>query len=58
MEEVHQIDDISKNALDHTQTVSAATEEQSASMKEIGANSQSLAKMAEELQQAIQKFKI
>nr|WP_320147318.1 methyl-accepting chemotaxis protein [uncultured Anaeromusa sp.] len=58
VEEVHQIDAISKNALDHTQTVSAATEEQSASMKEIGANSQSLAKMAEELQQAVQKFKI
>jgi methyl-accepting chemotaxis protein len=56
--EIHEIDIISKNALGHTQTVSAATEEQSASMEEIAASSQSLSKMAEELQQTIQKFRV
>jgi methyl-accepting chemotaxis protein len=58
VEEVQQIDSISKNALGHTQTVSAATEEQSASMEQIAASSQTLTKMAEELQQSIQKFKV
>jgi len=55
---VRGIDTISKNALGHTQTVSAATEEQSASMEQIAASSQSLAKLAEELQIEIQTFKI
>ncbi|MBP2656318.1 MAG: methyl-accepting chemotaxis sensory transducer [Firmicutes bacterium] len=55
--EVKVIDDISKNALGHTQMVSAASEEQSASMQEVAASSQSLAKLAEDLQQAIEKFK-
>lgn len=55
---VQGIDTISRNAIGHTQTVSAATEEQSASMEQIAANSQSLANMAEELQTSIQKFKI
>jgi methyl-accepting chemotaxis protein len=51
------IDNISKDAAGHTQNVSAATE-QSASMEEIAASSQALAKMAEELQLIIQKFTI
>ncbi|WP_248683545.1 methyl-accepting chemotaxis protein [Sporomusa ovata] len=55
---VNKIDTISREALGHTQTVSAATEEQSASMEEIAASSQSLAKMAEKLQHEIRKFKI
>lgn len=55
---VQEIDNISNEAMGHTQTVSAATEEQSASMEQIAASSQSLAQMAEELQFAIQRFKI
>ncbi len=39
-------------------SVSAATEEQSASMEEIAASSRILAKMAEELQVEVRKFKI
>jgi methyl-accepting chemotaxis protein len=55
---VKEIDTISKNALGHTQTVSAASEEQSASMEEIAASSQSLARMAEELQHSVNKFQV
>jgi methyl-accepting chemotaxis protein len=56
--EIRDIGSVSRNALGHTQTVSAATEEQSASMEQIAASSQSLAKLAEELQHAIHQFKI
>jgi len=52
------IDDLSKVAADEAQSVSAATEEQSASLQEIAAASQTLAKMAEELQVAIRQFKV
>lgn len=55
---VRDIDAISKTAADQTETVSAATEEQSAAMQEIAASSQSLSKMAEELQQAVRRFKV
>ena len=55
---VRDIDRISKEAAGQTQTVSAATEEQSASMEEIAASSQALAKMAEELQNAVRKFRV
>ena len=55
---VRDIDRISKETAGQTQTVSAATEEQSASMEEIAASSQALAKMAEELQNAIRKFRV
>ncbi|SDD69244.1 Methyl-accepting chemotaxis protein McpB [Sporomusa acidovorans DSM 3132] len=48
----------SRKTAEQTQTISAATEEQSASVEEIASASQHLAKMAEELQQAIRKFKI
>jgi len=43
---------------EETETISAATEEQSASVEEIASASSHLAKLAEELQMAIQKFKI
>lgn len=43
---------------EETETISAATEEQSASVEEIASASAHLAKLAEELQMAIQKFKI
>ena len=41
-----------------TETIAAATEEQSASIEEIASASTHLAQLAEELQSAIQKFKI
>ncbi|WP_026671739.1 methyl-accepting chemotaxis protein [Alkalihalobacterium bogoriense] len=43
---------------DHAQSVSAATEEQSAIMQEVTATSEELAKVALELQGEIEKFKI
>lgn len=55
---VRDIDYIGKEAVGQTQTVSAATEEQSASMEEIAVSSQALAKMAEELQNTVGKFKV
>ncbi len=55
---VQDIDNESKKTSEQTQTISAATEEQSASVEEIASASQHLAHMAEELQQAIRKFKI
>lgn len=42
----------------NTQTISAAAEEQSASMQEIADASQSLSRMAENLQNAVAKFKL
>lgn len=55
---VRDIDCISREAANHAQTVSKATEEQLASMEELAASSQALAKMAEELQSAITQFKV
>lgn len=55
---VQEIDVVSKNTVSQTQTVAAATEEQSASMIEIATSSRELAKMAQELQEMIIKFKI
>ncbi|MDF2876032.1 MAG: mcpB 7 [Sporomusa sp.] len=57
-EYVKQLETISKETTEQTQTVSAATQEQSAAMEEISASSQALAKMAEELQNAVGNFKI
>lgn len=53
---VKEIDELSKLAAGQAQTVSAATEEQSASMEEISSSSRGLAKMAQDLQEAIAKF--
>ncbi len=53
-----QISDTSGKNSDESQSVSAATEEQSASMHEIADASRSLAKLASELQQEVKKFKI
>ncbi|MZP30323.1 HAMP domain-containing protein [Heliobacterium undosum] len=55
---VRDIDRIVKDTAGQTQTVSAATEEQSASMEEIAASSHALARLAEELQGALGKFKV
>jgi len=55
---VKQIDEYSKASVGQAQTVSAATEEQSASMEEIASSSQSLAKLAQDLQTAVSHFRV
>ncbi|WP_378954335.1 methyl-accepting chemotaxis protein [Pelosinus sp. sgz500959] len=55
---VSEFDSISKITSDQTQSVSAATEEQSASMQEIASSSHALATMAGDIQSAISKFKV
>lgn len=55
---IGEIDKVSKESAAEAQTVSAATEEQSASMEEIASSSQSLAKLAGALQEAVAKFKV
>lgn len=58
MVSVNEIDTICMDTASQTQTVSAATEEQSATMEEIAASSQTLASMAVDLQNAVRKFKV
>jgi methyl-accepting chemotaxis protein len=55
---VKTVEKLSKNIAGEAQTVSAATEEQAASVEEIASSGQALAKLAEELQSAVQQFKI
>lgn len=55
---VDSIDEVSRETASHTETISAAAEEQSASSTEIASSSDSLAKMASEFQNAINKFKL
>jgi len=55
---IHEVDQVSKDAAAHTQSVSAATQEQLASTEEIAVASRSLAELAEELQSAVNIFKI
>lgn len=57
-ESVNSVRDIAGEAALSNQNVSAATEEQLASMEEIKASSTNLADMSEELQELIQRFKI
>lgn len=52
------IKEISEKNSDEAQTVSAATEQQSASMDDVAAASRSLANLAEGLQNSVAKFKI
>ncbi|SFM35608.1 methyl-accepting chemotaxis protein [Pelosinus propionicus] len=58
VDSVNRIDTLSKKASEESETVSAATEEQSASMEEIASSSQSLANLATELREAVQKFQV
>ncbi len=53
-----EIEGISKEAAMQTQTVSAATQQQSASMQEIASASNTLSKLAQDLQVGIQKFRV
>ncbi|MPN54612.1 hypothetical protein SDC9_202283 [bioreactor metagenome] len=55
---VKEIDRISRHTADQTHTVSAAGQEQSASMEQIAASSQSLSQMAVDLQTTLKKFTI
>lgn len=55
---VDSIDEVSRETASHTETISAAAEQQSASSAEIASSSDSLAKMASELQNATNKFKL
>ena len=55
---VHKIDDLSKKSAGEAQSVSAATEEQLASMEEIAGSSAALAKLAQKLQAAVAVFKM
>ncbi len=52
------VDGHSKKAVHEAQTVSAATQEQSASMQEIASSSHSLAALAQGLNQVVSKFKV
>ncbi len=55
---VRKIDTLSKSSASEAQSVSAATEEQLASMEEIASSSQALAKLAQDLQAAVAKFRV
>lgn len=55
---VDSIDTISRNTATNTQTILAATEQQSASNEEIAAASQALANLATDMQDAIGQFKL
>lgn len=55
---VQAVDHSSKSVAAESQSVSAATEEQSASMEEIAASSRSLANLAQELQEASNRFRL
>ncbi|MCR5438357.1 MAG: methyl-accepting chemotaxis protein [Selenomonas sp.] len=54
---VDAIDGVSKKTAENTQTISSATEEQSASNEEIAAASQALSTLAGNMQNAVNKFK-
>ncbi|MGN7299558.1 methyl-accepting chemotaxis protein [Ferdinandcohnia sp. SAFN-114] len=58
VESVSEIDEIARKTTGQGQEVSTATEEQLASMQEIASTAASLSFMAEELQEAVQKFKL
>ncbi|MDF2874832.1 MAG: Methyl-accepting chemotaxis protein signaling domain protein [Sporomusa sp.] len=55
---VKKIDDLSKKSAGESQGVSAATEEQLASMEEIATSSQALALLAQDLQTAVARFRV
>ncbi len=55
---VQKIDKLSKKSADEAQSVSAATEEQLASMEEVATSSAALAKLAQDLQTEVAKFRV
>ncbi len=54
---VNKLEEANKDIATQTQTMSATTEEQSAAMQEVAGFSENLAKMAQELQAIVNKFK-
>jgi methyl-accepting chemotaxis protein len=58
VESVNKIDGLSKKSAGEAQSVSAATEEQLASMDEIASSSRALANLAQDLQAAVSKFRV
>jgi methyl-accepting chemotaxis protein len=58
VDSVRKIDGLSRQATGEAETVSAATEEQSASMAEMASSCQAMAKLAADLQTAVNKFRI
>ena len=58
VEIVSQISEVAKNSADGTKDISAAAEEQLASMEEVNSFSVSLAKMADDLQSLVKEFKL
>lgn len=55
---VAEINEVSRQIAAQTQTVSAATEEQAATIEEIASSSQMLAKMAQDLEVSLLRFKV
>lgn len=55
---VESIREISEQALSNTQSISAASEEQLASMEEVAASAADLSKLSEELQEMVKRFKV
>ena len=55
---MHDLQSIGESASQQTQNVSAATQEQSAAMQEIASAGHELTRYAEELQQAVNQFKV
>lgn len=55
---VKEFEEINKDTAGQSQTVSAVTEQQAASMQQIAAASEALAQLAENLTQAVSKFKL
>ncbi|WP_018210959.1 methyl-accepting chemotaxis protein [Desulfitobacterium hafniense] len=55
---VSKVEEISRQTSDQTQMVSAATQEQSSALTEIASSSGALAQLADQLQQAVSRFKI
>ncbi|EGO64872.1 methyl-accepting chemotaxis protein [Acetonema longum] len=58
VDSVKQIGSLSKTSAAESQSVSGATEEQLASMEEISGSSEALAKLAQELQEVVAKFRV
>jgi methyl-accepting chemotaxis protein len=58
VQNVRTIGEASKTSAEEAETVSAATQEQTASVHEIAGESTNLARMASELQQEVKKFKV
>jgi methyl-accepting chemotaxis protein len=55
---IHLLSDVARNTSMNAQTVAASSEEQLASMEEVSASSAYLAKLAEELQELLNRFKV